>query len=138
MNDVETKRAIEDALKAFAAKPIAEAAIALFESLGYKSEKRLALKPNSAANLKATFAKNRPFNEKHALLDDWQSADFLFQLTDDEVRAAAAGDQRLLFEAKGKWNGTMGRWAVPTLQATSRQSFAILSRVIANPAAVAA
>ena len=33
--------------------------------------------------------------------------DFLIQLTDDEVRAAAAGDQRLLFEAKGKWNGTV-------------------------------
>lgn len=59
MNELETKQAIDAALKDFATKPAAEAATALFESLGYKSQKRLALKPNSPANFKTTFAPNR-------------------------------------------------------------------------------
>ena len=47
MSDIETKRAIENALKAFAAKPMAESAISLLEALGYKSQKRLAPKPKT-------------------------------------------------------------------------------------------
>ena len=47
MNELETKQAIVGALKSFADKPIATAAIALFESLGYRSEKRITLKPNT-------------------------------------------------------------------------------------------
>ncbi|MGI8965267.1 MAG: Eco57I restriction-modification methylase domain-containing protein, partial [Limisphaerales bacterium] len=39
------------------------------------------------------------------MLADWQSVDFLFQLTDDEVRAASGGNQQFLYESKGKWNG---------------------------------
>jgi hypothetical protein len=39
------------------------------------------------------------------MLAEWQSVDFLFQLTDDEVRAAAGGNQQFLFESKGKWQG---------------------------------
>jgi hypothetical protein len=105
MNDHATKQAIVSAFAGFAGKPLAEAATALFESLGYKSEKRIALKPNTAETFAATFAKDRPLNLDQALLPDWQSADFLFQLTDDEVRAAAGGAQQLLFESKGKWNG---------------------------------
>ena len=31
--------------------------------------------------------------------------DFLFQLTDEEVRAAAGGKQQFFFESNGKWNG---------------------------------
>ena len=105
MNDLETKQSIVKSLQAFASKPVAEAALALFESLGYRSQKRLALKPNTAATFTAQFAKDKPLNPETALLTDWQSVDFLFQLTDDEVRAAAGGNQPLLFESKGKYNG---------------------------------
>ena len=105
MNDLETKQAIVKSLAGFAAQPLADAATALFESLGYRSQKRITLKPNSPETFVATFAKDKPFNPDHALLGDWQSVDFLFQLTDDEVRAAAGGNQQFLFESKGKWNG---------------------------------
>ena len=105
MNDLETKRGIENSLKSFADKPLADAATALFESLGYKSEKRIVLKPNTAKTFTENFAKDKPLNSEHALLADWQSVDFLFQLTDEEVRAAAAGNQQFLFEAHGRWNG---------------------------------
>ncbi len=80
MNDLATKQAIVDSLAGFAGKPLAEAATVLFESLGYKSEKRIALKPNTAEAFTATFARDRPLNPDYALLADWQSVDFLFQL----------------------------------------------------------
>jgi len=107
MTDVEVKRGIEHALKAFAGRPVGEAAIALFEALGYKSEKRLALTPNTAEQFFATFPQNRQFNAKQALVDEWRTVDFLFQLTDEEVHAAAAGNQRLMFAPQGQWNGTV-------------------------------
>jgi type I restriction-modification system DNA methylase subunit len=105
MNELETKQAIVASLKSFADKPLAAAAAALFESLGYQSEKRIVLKPNTPETFVATFAKDKPLNPDNALLADWQSVDFLFQLTDDEVRAAAQGNQQFLFESKGKWAG---------------------------------
>ena len=105
MNELETKQAIVASLKSFADKPLAAAAAALFESLGYKSEKRIVLKPNTPETFVATFAKDKPLNPETALLADWQSVDFIFQLTDDEVRAAAQGNQQFLFDSKGKWNG---------------------------------
>ena len=104
MNNLETKKAIVASLKSFADRPAA-AATALFESLGYKSEKRIVLKPNITETFVATFAKDKPLNPETALHADWQSVDFIFQLTDDEVRAAAQGNQQFLFDSKGKWNG---------------------------------
>jgi hypothetical protein len=41
MNAPEVRQAIQIALAGFAAKPLAAAAIGLFESLGYRSERRL-------------------------------------------------------------------------------------------------
>jgi len=105
MNDIEIKQSIADSLKQFASRPLADAATALFESLGYKSEKRFVLKPNSPETFVDKFGKDKPFNPDQALLSDWQTVDFLFQLTDDEVRAAAGGNQPLLFDSKGKYNG---------------------------------
>ncbi len=105
MSDLETKQAIAKSLAGFVDQPLPAAATALFESLGYKSQKRIALNPNTPETFVATFAKEKPLNSDHALLADWQSVDFLFQLTDDEVHAAAAGNQQFLFDSKGKWNG---------------------------------
>ena len=56
MNPAETKRAIQAALAAFATQPLAAAATALFEALGYRSGKRLSLDPNTPDNFLATFA----------------------------------------------------------------------------------
>jgi hypothetical protein len=57
MNDSETKKAIDASLKNFADKPLADAATALLESLGYRSQKRVTLKPNTPETFVATFAK---------------------------------------------------------------------------------
>jgi len=64
------------------------------------------LNPNTPDNFLATFAQGCKLNPEHALVADWQSVDFLFQLTDDEVRATAGGNQQFLFDSKGNYNGT--------------------------------
>jgi len=102
---LDTKQAIVNALAAFGSKPLAEAATGLLESLGYKSDRRLSLKPNTAENFVATFGQDKPLNPEHALLADWQSVDFLFQLTDAEIRAAAGGNLEFQSEGQGRWNG---------------------------------
>src|SRR5690348_13317987 len=107
MNTQDLKKSIEAALKMFAIKPVGEAATELFDVLGYRSEKRLALKPDTPDNFLQTFAQNRPFNPEHALMAEWRSVDFLFQLTDDEVRRVALGDQSLLFESRDEYQGTI-------------------------------
>ncbi|HEY9175900.1 MAG TPA: hypothetical protein VI136_26770, partial [Verrucomicrobiae bacterium] len=102
---LQAKTTIQAALAGFASQPLASAATALFDALGYRSQKRLALTPNTPGNFLATFAQGRPFNAQLALTDDWQSVNFLFQLTDEEVRAAAGGNQQFLFDSKGQYNG---------------------------------
>src|SRR6266498_1522873 len=107
MDSLERKQAIEASLKSFGSQPLEKAALDLFEALGYKSTKRIVLKPNTAKTFTEHFAKDKPLNPDRALLADWQSVDFLFQLTDEEVHAAAQGNQQFLFESKGKWNGAV-------------------------------
>ena len=49
------RETIVDALAGFDSRPLAEAAIALFKTLGYASERRLALQPNTVATFLSTF-----------------------------------------------------------------------------------
>lgn len=107
MTPIEHKQAIEDILKSFGSQTLEKAALKLLETLGYQSDKRISLKPNSAQGFIAQFGQNRPFNPEQALVEDWQSVDLLFQLTDDEVRAAAGDNQAFLFESKGKYSGAI-------------------------------
>lgn len=107
MTEQEIKQAVQDAIRAFGSRPCGEAAIALCAELGYRSDKRLSLEPNTAATFVATFGKDKPLNAEHAILSEWQSVDFLFQLTDDEIRAAVGSGQQQLFKSVGKWNGAI-------------------------------
>ena len=92
MNDTAALRnLIATAQAAFAAKPLAEAATGLFNALGYKSKKTLRLEPNTRESFIAEFVKGRPFNRDAALLDDWQTVDFLFQLIRIRIGAFELG-----------------------------------------------
>ena len=102
MNDQEVKKAIEAALKTFLKQPLAEAASHLFEVLGYASQRRLKLSPNNLDTFIATFDQGKTLNERYALPGEWKSIDFLFQLTDDEIRAA--GNQQFRFDSQGTYN----------------------------------
>src|SRR5438132_4956457 len=105
MSEQETKGAIEAALKNFADRPLADAALQLYGAFGYSSNKRLKLTPNSFENFLATFAQGSTVNEKIALPNEWKSIDFHFQLTGDEIRAT--GDLKFVFESKGTFNGAV-------------------------------
>jgi adenine-specific DNA-methyltransferase len=105
MSDEAAKHAVKNALGDFAKKSLCDASIALLESLGYRSEKRLELKPNTPKTFLAQFADGRRLNPENALLDDWQTVDFLFQLTEDEIKSLGQG--KFVFEGKGKYNNTV-------------------------------
>jgi hypothetical protein len=90
-----TLAGIQSALAAFQTGPLRQRAIELFGVLGYKSQRQLVLSPNTAAEFKRQFAGTTPFDDAKALMDQWLSADVLFQLASDDV---AHGVQARLFE----------------------------------------
>jgi len=91
MDTLKRKHLIEETLKTFGSVPLKEAATAVFECLGYRSQKQLDLEPKTGAGFISTFAQDRPFNREQAMVDDWQSVDFLFQLTDAEIQTSGQG-----------------------------------------------
>src|SRR4030042_760715 len=103
MTRLAQKEAIEEGLKGFSSLSLEQASLKLFDVLGYRSEKRLVLRPNSPATFLETFAYQKPFNKEQALLDDWETVDFLFQLTDAEIQSGGQGS--LQFSSKGKFEG---------------------------------
>jgi adenine-specific DNA-methyltransferase len=105
MTPAEHKRQIEDSLALFADQPLGQAGLRLFEALGYKSERRIPFAPNTADNFIATFDPERRLKSDQALIADWQSVDFLFQLSDSEIRNAGQG--LLSFDSKGTYDGTI-------------------------------
>ena len=73
---------ITESLSAFKRLSLAEASRGLFTSLGYSSDRRITLNPNSVAEFIAQFG---ALNAEKAMTTDWMSVDFLFQLTDEEI-----------------------------------------------------
>jgi len=80
MNRLAQKEAIEESLKGFSSLSLEQASLKLFDVLGYRSEKRLVLRPNNTATFLETFVHQGSFNKEQALLDDWETVDFLFKL----------------------------------------------------------
>jgi hypothetical protein len=105
MNDLQVRQAIQESLHGCQAQPLALAARHLLEVLGYTSNKRRSLDPNNFVNFISTFSQGRKLNDRYALPNDWKTVDFLFQLTDDEVRSA--GNLQFDFASKGAYNGTI-------------------------------
>jgi adenine-specific DNA-methyltransferase len=105
MTEVELRQAIADALKRFDSESLGNASTHLLDVLGYASTKRIALKPNTLANFLSMFSHGRALNDRYALPDEWKSVDFLFQLTDEEVRTST--NQQYDFESKGAYNGAI-------------------------------
>jgi type I restriction-modification system DNA methylase subunit len=98
------KEAIQSALAAFVSSPMEQAGLQLFEALGYRSDRRFHLAPNNAQTFISSFAQNRSFNPDQALVSEWQSVDFLFQLTDSEIQSNAQGT--LVFDSKDTYDGS--------------------------------
>jgi len=105
MSEFEIKQRVQDSLKAFSHEPVYPAALSLFRSLGYQSQKQLQLSPNTAENFLSQFDQAGRIKPEQAQIREWQSVDFLFQLTGDEIQASAKNLS--LFESNKKVNNQL-------------------------------
>ncbi len=85
VTELQIKQAIKEALRSFSTGNLATNALVFFQSLGYHSDKKLDFYPRNSANFITTFDQDSKLNHKNALLDEWLSVDFIFQLTWDEI-----------------------------------------------------
>ncbi len=102
---LELRQAIQQALAAFGHGPLVASATTLFETLGYRSAKRLLLEPPPGESPAATFSKLfGEIDAAKALTADWRSVDMVFQLTDAEIRDSA---QIGLFDSSTQYDGAI-------------------------------
>jgi adenine-specific DNA-methyltransferase len=87
---------VQEAIQAFDGGNLRHGATQLLKALGYSSDKTLELSPNSFAGFFAEFGQYADhFNRSNAKADDWQSADILFQITDEDLSGS-----HTLFDSK--------------------------------------
>ena len=79
------KDEIKSALQRFGDGHFVENARNLLNTLGYRSERMLSLEPNTADGFVEHFDPHNTMNRERAQMSEWESIDFLFQLTDDEI-----------------------------------------------------
>ena len=110
MSNQQLRAELQTALMNLATGDLRTSATALLGKLGYASHKTLELPTQPQAFAKEVenlLGGSKQLNPAHASLADWQSAAFLFQLTNDELPALAAGQASLLTET-----GDVQAWQV--------------------------
>ena len=85
MNAPQHKAAIKEALNRFTAGDLVENARNLLNTLGYRSERVLALESNTAEAFIAAYDRHGKLNRDRALTAEWSSIDLLFQLSGDDL-----------------------------------------------------
>lgn len=105
MPAVDLKQQIEQALAAFTSQPLGEAALGLFRVLGYESTRRMQVGSATAAGFLAVVDARGSLDRERALVGDWRTVEFLFQLTDAEIQSA--GGQLSLFDSQGAYDGAI-------------------------------
>ncbi len=104
MSSKQLREEIQTALQNLATGELRATATALLGKLGYASHKTLELptQPQAfAQEVENLLGGSKQLNPTHASLANWRSAAFLFQLTNDELPALAAGQASLLTETGG-------------------------------------
>ena len=86
--DETLKREIQSRLATFASQPLRDAGAAFWKTLGYTSQRALALR--GKADFRQHFDSANLLNEKLAHWREWLEVEFLFQLTDDDNRIHAS------------------------------------------------
>ncbi|MEO5360361.1 MAG: Eco57I restriction-modification methylase domain-containing protein [Nitrospirota bacterium] len=86
-NDVKVKANIETAINAFSEDDFSNQAVTLFTTLGYNTQRRSHLGEKTFRFFKDEFFEDSysQYNEEKAIVAEWKSIDFLFQLTKDEL-----------------------------------------------------
>jgi hypothetical protein len=92
-----SRQAIQDALAALDGGDLRAGASALFDTLGYRSNRQLITNDDPVEFLDF-YDRDGRLNRDKALFDDWQSVALLFQLTDDDIRNRG---QLALFDSAG-------------------------------------
>lgn len=85
VSELQIKQAIEQALHSFSTGYLATNALALFQALGYQSDKNLDFDLRTPANFIIKVDQYSKLNQKTALFNEWLFVDFLFQLTWDKI-----------------------------------------------------
>ena len=88
MNNAELKLSIRQCIQAFTSQPLRKAALPLFASLGYASNRTL--ETRSVQDFRDQFDPEAKLEHPAALVMHWQSAELLFQLTDEELSRTAS------------------------------------------------
>ncbi len=86
MHETHLRTDIQRALHRFADGNLAENATDLLKVLGYESQRTLNRDTNTLEAFLEDFDTHGRMNREKARLHEWQTADFLFQLTADEIR----------------------------------------------------
>ena len=86
MHKTHIRAEIQRALNNFADGNLAQNATDLLKVLGYESQRTLSRDANTVEAFLEDFDNHRRMNREKAHLHEWQTADFLFQLTADEIQ----------------------------------------------------
>ena len=87
-NSTQMKQAISQHIQKFSSQPLRQAALSLFATLGYESDRTI--ETPSVAEFREQFNSESKLEHPKAMLASWKSADFLFQLTDGELSRSPA------------------------------------------------
>ena len=85
MHETHIRIEIQRVLERFTDGSLAENTTNLLKVLGYESQRTLSRTSNTLKAFLEDFDNRGRMNREKALLDEWQTADFLFQLTADEI-----------------------------------------------------
>lgn len=80
-----TRELIEAAIRDFDDRKLFESSLNLLKTLGYESEKRLKLQPNTADEFKDFFEADAVVNPNKIHWDEWKQVEVVFQLTETEL-----------------------------------------------------
>jgi adenine-specific DNA-methyltransferase len=83
MTDLQTKLLLRDAIARFSIQPLRAAALHLFVSLGYQSDRTIAI--SSVEDFCTQFDPNGLLAHPRAQKSNWKAIELLFQLTDEEL-----------------------------------------------------
>ncbi|MFB8794086.1 MAG: hypothetical protein U7126_07650 [Microcoleus sp.] len=86
MNEQQMKDKISQSIQNLAAGNAAEKIEALFQTLGYSTTRKFELDSNNPNDFLDRFGWEG-INQQRAMFSEWKSVDFLFQLTEDEIKS---------------------------------------------------
>ena len=83
MTDLQTKLLLRDAITRFSTQPLRAASLGLFASLGYQSDRTIAI--DSVEDFCTQFDPSGLLAHPRVQKSNWKAIELLFQLTDEEL-----------------------------------------------------